>query len=322
MMDLSRMLARCEAEQWSVDDLDWSQPPRPMAPADEELIVQLFTNMAGIELLAAAMFREQARRTDDPTLRAIFETFVLDEQRHAATARRLARHYDVRKLRAYEVSRDLAAFAPAFGNAVRYLPDDVANSYITGGELILDIALLRSIDDHVRDPMSHAAMARINRDESRHIAIDYHMIDFYASDAYRDTLRARPPRPARERLAGALAFAKLLRYAQPFFREVFFVPMEVVDPSGRRMTEAFRHMQRLGEKPAARRTGFGRFLQAMSDVFNHPVLGPVVGPLAAKATGVEARYMKILNSREELAAARAKSYSELADEALDAKQVH
>ena len=78
-------------------------------------------------------------------------------------------------------------------------------------------------------------------------------------------------------------------------------------------------LQRLGEKPAARRTGFGRFLQAMSDVFNHPVLGPVVGPLAAKATGVEARYMKILNSPEELAAARARSYSELADEALGAK---
>ena len=50
----------------------------------EEAIVQLFTDMAGIERLAGALFREQGRRVADPTLRAIFATFVTDELRHAA----------------------------------------------------------------------------------------------------------------------------------------------------------------------------------------------------------------------------------------------
>lgn len=313
------MLERCRREQWAVDDLDWSAPPRPMSPADEALVVQLFTDMAGIELLAAAMFREHARRADDPTLRAVFESFVVDEERHSEAARRLARHYDVRRLRAYSVDPDLAAFAPAFEAAVRHLPDDVANAYITGGELLLDIALLRSIDDHVRDPMSAAAMERINRDESRHIAVDYHMLEYYGTDAYEARLRARPRRRASERLAGAAAFARVLRHARPFFRNVFFAPMEAVDPSGRRMTEAFRHIQRLGEKPAASRRPFGRFLQAMSRLFNHPVAGRLAGPVAERALGVDGRFIATLNTHGELSDARRRSFDELAEDALAAR---
>ena len=59
-----------------------------------------------------------------------------------------------------------------------------ANAYITAGELILDVALLRSLDDYVADEMSHRAMYLINRDESRHIAIDYRMVEYYASPEY------------------------------------------------------------------------------------------------------------------------------------------
>ena len=42
--------------QWKVSDLDWSRTPRPMSAEAEGAIVQLFTDMAGIERLAAALF--------------------------------------------------------------------------------------------------------------------------------------------------------------------------------------------------------------------------------------------------------------------------
>src|ERR1700761_4515420 len=103
-MDTARMLEKCSRDQWSIDDLDWSVKPPPMSRDKEEAIVQAFTDMAGIELLASALFDVQRRKTDDPTLAKIFESFVIDEQRHSAVARRLAAHYDVHRYRAYSES--------------------------------------------------------------------------------------------------------------------------------------------------------------------------------------------------------------------------
>ncbi len=135
-MDLTRMLERCRRDQWSVHDIDLSKPPRALSEEDEIAVCQLFTDMAVIERLAGALFREQARRTDDDTLRAIFETFVVDEVRHAQMAQMLADHYDRRSLRVYRPSRALTRFFDHFTTAVTELEDDVANTYITAGELI------------------------------------------------------------------------------------------------------------------------------------------------------------------------------------------
>jgi hypothetical protein len=320
-MDLARMLDRCRKEQWREDDIDWSRPPRALDPEDERLVVQLFTNMAGIERLAGALFAEQARRAKEPVLRAVFETFVVDEERHARVAERLARHYDVRRLARYRIDPHLARFRTHFVRAIRDLDDDVANAYITAGELVLDIALLRSIDDHVRDDTCAAAMTLINRDESRHIAIDYHMVEHYASDAYERELAARPPRSARDRARGAMSLGMMLWHARPFFQAMFFEPMDVVDPDGRRMREAFRHMQRIGAKPESMRRPFGRFLRITFDAFNHPKAGPLVGRLAARLVGLDPRYMARMDSEEELERTGRMSYEELCRDALDAKTV-
>jgi hypothetical protein len=319
-MDLARMLDRCRKEQWREDDIDWSRPPRVLDPEDERLVVQLFTNMAGIERLAGALFAEQARRAKDPVLRAIFETFVIDEERHARVAERLSHHYDVRRLEDYRVDPHLARFRAHFLRAIGDLDDDVANAYITSGELLLDIALLRSIDDHVRDETCSAAMALINRDESRHIAIDYHMVEYYTSEAYEADLAARPRRPARARIRGAATLAMMLWHARPFFQAMFFAPMDIVDAEGRRMREAFRHMQRIGAKPEAVRRPFSRFLRIMFDAFNHPKAGPLVGTLASRLVGLDPRYMVQMDSEAEVARAARMSFEELCRDALDAKR--
>src|SRR3954467_14207951 len=100
-MDLARMLDKCVRDQWSINDLDWSLPP-PALPRDkEEAVVQYFTDMAGIELLAGALFEVQRKTARDPVLAKIFATFVADEKRHSAVAARLAKHYDVHRYRDY-----------------------------------------------------------------------------------------------------------------------------------------------------------------------------------------------------------------------------
>lgn len=314
------MLDRCRRDQWSANDLDWTLAPRALPPEDEGRIVQLFTDMAGIERLAGALFEEQARRAEDPTLRAIFESFVVDEERHAAVAERLARHYDRRRLRRYEQNATLRSFAPHFRDAIRYLSDDVANVYITTGEVILDIALLRSINDFVHDDMSARAMDLINRDEARHIAIDYYMVGYYASPAYAERERRRGPLPPRELARGALTFANLIWRARPFIQDMFFTPMALVDPSGLRLREALKRVQALSAKPGVVDRPFGRYLQLLQDAYHHPALGRLLGPALGRLAGVSPEYLRRLNSDEELAAAAGKSFDELAEEVLAVKQ--
>ena len=313
------MLDKCVRDQWSVDDLDWSLPP-PQLPRDkEEAVVQAFTDMAGIELLAGALFKVQRDKTDDPTLKKIFSTFVADEKRHSAVASRLAGHYNVHKYREYRESPSLTSFRPHFLALVENTSPEIANAYITSGELILDVALLRSLDDSVADEMSHAAMHLINRDESRHIAVDFHMTEHYCSDDYLREIRSRPRPSVKEIASGATALARMMWHAKPFLQQVFLAPMDRTDPSGRRIQEAFKRIQLVLRKPTVARTPFSRFMIFMQELYNRPVVGKLFGRLLLRALGAEDRAARILFTQEELARTQRMSFDELAEEALAVK---
>lgn len=318
-MDLERMLAMCRRDQWSAQDIDLSTPPRPMSREDEELVVQLFTNMAGIERLAAALFVEQERRVKNPTLREIFKTFVVDEVRHAHAAQMLADHYDVHHFKSYQLCPALARFFPVFIDAIRELDDDVANAYITSGELLLDIALLRSVNDYVHDRTSDQVMTLVNRDESRHIAIDFHMAEYYCSPEYRAAREAKPPRSRQQQIKAAKTFALLIAAAKPFITDVFLRPMDVVDPSGKRLREAFKRMQLVGSMPGSQELPFSKFLATLQRMYETPVIGTVLGPAITRLSGIEGRFFRRLHSEEEAAHARAIGFDGLAEEALAIK---
>lgn len=313
------MLDKCVRDQWSIDDLDWTIPPPQMTRDKEEAVVQYFTDMAAIELLAGALFEVQREKATDPTLRKIFATFVADEKRHSAVATRLADHYNVHRYRAYTESEALAAFRPHFLSMVRNTSQEIANAYITAGELILDVALLRSLDDYVDDEMSHQAMHLINRDESRHIAIDFHMTELYCSDAYLAKIRARPRPTLRQIYRGARSLFTMMWYAKPFLQQTFLAPMDRTDPTGRRIQEAFKRIQLVLHKPDVARTPFSKMMITLQRWYNHPRVGKYLGPLLLRALGAEDRAARILFTQEELAAARTMSFEELAEEALQAK---
>lgn len=313
------MLRMCRRDQWDVEDLDWTVAPRPMPREHEVAIVQYFRDMAGIELLAGELFAVQRDNTDDPTLRAIFDTFVTDEIRHSKAAARLAQHYDVHHHRDYRMNPHLVRFRTHFVEALQHLTPDIANAYITTGELLLDVALLRSLDEFVDDEMSHQAMKLINRDESRHIAVDFHMVEYYSSEDYVRWLEAQPPRSRAQRVRGALALTQFLYQAQPFFKAVFFEPMDLTDPTGRRMLDAFKRIQILGEKEEVGSRPFSRFMRAMTDLFRHPVAGRFVAPVVERVMGVDGRLIEQLYTEEEARRARQMTFDELAQDALSAK---
>jgi len=319
-MDLERMLEKCEREQWSVGDLDWSGTPRPMSKEDEIAIVQYFTDLAGIERLAGALFCEQEKRATDPTLKAIFKSFVVDEVRHSHAAQMLADYYDVNKYKVYTMNPALQKFTPHFVDAVKHFSPEIANAYITSGELILDIALLRSINDFVGDEMSQKAMDLINRDESRHIAIDFHMVGYYTSAEYAKVLAERPPPPKRDQARAAASFAKMLYYAAPFFKAVFFEPMDVVDPSGERLREAFKRIQLVTAKPMVRQHPFVRAMLSLQRVYNESaVIRKAFGQVISRTMGIEPRVITVLYTEAERKRAATMSYDEMAAEAVRTK---
>ena len=313
------MLDKCVRDQWSIDDLDWSIPP-PALPRDkEEAVVQAFLDMAGIELLAGALFEVQRTKTTDPTLHKIFSTFVADEKRHSAVALRLSRHYDVHHYRTYVESPSLTAFRPHFLALVRDTSPEIANAYITSGELILDVALLRSLDDYVADEMSHRAMHLINRDESRHIAVDFHMTEHYCSDEHLAAIRARPRPSLRVLARQARVLVTMMWHAKPFLQQVFLAPMDRTDPSGRRVQEAFKRIQLVLRKPTVARAPFSRMMIKMQEAYNHPILGKLLGRFLLRALGAEDRAARILFTQEELARTQQMSFDELAEEAIGVK---
>ena len=321
-MDLDRMLEKCHTQQWSVGDLDWSRRPRDLSRDDERAIVQYFTDMAGIERLAGALFEHQRRHAETDTLREIFRTCVVDEVRHAHAAQMLADFYDVHKLGNYQLSPSLQAFRPHFVEAVKHLSPGIANTYITGGELILDVALLRSINDYVDDDMSHEAMRLINRDESRHIAMDYFMTEYYCSRPYLQRQKMSPRRTYAQHVKASIAFSGVLLTARPFFEDVFFTPMSRVDPGGRRLKEAFKRLQLLGEKDEVAKMPFARFMRTLQDAFNHPVTGRLFGPVLLRLMGTNPELAVQLYSDEEAQRTKRMSFDELASEALSAKALH
>ena len=314
------MLELCRRGQWDIEDLDWTVKPRVLSREDEIAVCQYFTDMSGIELLAGALFEVQRDNARDDTMRAIFSSFVIDEERHSRVARRLASHYNVHRYRYYTLNPHLVSFHRHFVKAARLASPDVANAYITTGELLLDIALLRSLDEFVNDDMSHQAMRLINRDESRHIAVDFHMSEYYGSIEYDTWVRTQPRKSLREQARATAAVAGFMSHAQPFFRDVFFRPMELVDPKGDRLFDAFKRIQLLGRKEGTGpKRPFARFIRGLQILFENPLTKPLLGPAIQRILGTDPRVIGTLFTREELARAQRMSFDAMADEALAAK---
>lgn len=319
-MNLESMLHKCHRDQWQVGDLDWSGTPRVMSKADEMAIVQCLTDMAGIERLAGELFETQRRRTHDPVLREIFATFVKDELRHAHAAQMLADFYNVHHYKHYVQSTALQKFAPHFIAAVRQAPLEVANTFILGGELILDIALLRSLNDYIDDDMMRRAMHLINRDESRHVAIDFHMVEYYASDEYL-ARRKRQPLSVAEHARAASVLMQMAFYSRPFFRAVFFEPMSRLDPTHKRIREAMKRLQLLRAKPNVANQPMARVLLALQKLNDTPFLGRAFATIFTRMIIIEPELYSRLTSDVEERRAAVMTYEQMAEEALAQKLV-
>lgn len=178
-LDTDAMLAKCRRLQWSVHDIDWDAPGREVVGDDMRLgLTGFMGDLYWIESVAAIVFDAMRAATPDPALSGIFATFSVDEQRHADAELGLMRRWGITR------PNEIPAPNPNARNLVRALEraagrvhPAVFSAIIPFTELVLDGALVKHLEARVADPVCKQVFQRINADEARHLAVDFHVLE-------------------------------------------------------------------------------------------------------------------------------------------------
>lgn len=180
-LDLARVLHNTRRGQWSVDDFDWSQPLEGAGDLTarerrEAGLALLFT--AGLERQAARVFGACADYIDEPHAAEIYRLFSADELRHAEAEIRLAARYGVHWDDQPATTRWMfRTLARNFDRPSRAL-HEISAATILLFELALDSILIPALKERVSDPLQAEVFRRIDLDESRHLAMDYWLLDY------------------------------------------------------------------------------------------------------------------------------------------------
>ncbi|CAM3840697.1 MULTISPECIES: ferritin-like domain-containing protein [Tsukamurella] len=178
-MDLDNMLQMIKDRQWSLADIDWDAPGAELI--DPELHAKLkpfLSDLMWIENVGARGFAAMAKKAPTPTLKSIYEHFHAEEQKHANAELALMRRWgmlDGDEIPSPNVNVQLVI------NWLDKHSDGMSLSFlgtvIPMLEVALDGALIKFITDEVKDPIAQEVFKRINADESRHLAVDFEVMD-------------------------------------------------------------------------------------------------------------------------------------------------
>jgi hypothetical protein len=215
-LDLDKMLVRIQEHQWALADFDWSSPGAERITAEQRPSLGAFmADLVWIEQVGARAFAALSRQADDPTLAEIYRWFHAEEQRHANAELALMHRWGM--LDDGQVPEPNNNIRLVFNWLDRFgddLPIGVLGSVIPLLEVALDGALLKFLLDEVHDPLCHEVFDRVNNDESRHLAVDFHVLGL---------LGARSPDNPGRALFSALTSPGVLTslpIALPLFRKM------------------------------------------------------------------------------------------------------
>ncbi|MGI8792109.1 MAG: ferritin-like domain-containing protein, partial [Acidimicrobiales bacterium] len=152
-------------------------------------LAAFMADLVWIEQVGARGFSALSRQAEDPTLAEIYRWFHAEEQRHANAELALMRRWGmVDEGEIPEPNNNIRlvfAWLDRFGDD---LPSGVLGSVIPLLEVALDGALLKFLLEQVHDPLCHEVFERINNDESRHLAVDFHVLGLLGEQSSEHTL--------------------------------------------------------------------------------------------------------------------------------------
>lgn len=177
-IDLQRTLDRIKASSWALDDFDWNAPGAERITTELRPKLKAFmADLTWVEHVGARGFAALARTAQDDTLREIYTYFHAEEQRHANAELALMRRWGMLEDGELpEPNVHLRLQIECLERVGDAMPPMVLASGIPFLEVALDGALCRFLLDTVEDPLCHEVFARINEDESRHLAVGFEVL--------------------------------------------------------------------------------------------------------------------------------------------------
>lgn len=178
-MDLENMLQKIKDKQWALVDIDWDAPGAELIEPDLWAKLKPFmTDLMWIENVGARGFAALAKKAPNATLKSIYEHFHAEEQKHANAELALMRRWgmlDDDEVPPPSVNVQLViTWLDKFSDGMSL---SILGTVIPMLEVALDGALIKFITDEVKDPVAQAVFQRINSDESRHLAVDFEVMD-------------------------------------------------------------------------------------------------------------------------------------------------
>jgi len=178
-MDMDEMLARIKDRQWALADIDWEAPGAETISEEFRPRLKAFmADLCWIENVGARGFAALAKKAPTPTLSEIYRYFHAEEQRHANAELALMKRWGM--LEEGEIPEPSVNIRMAIEWLDSYaddMPLSVLGTVIPMLEVALDGALLKFLLEEVHDPVCHQVFEKINNDESRHIAVDFEVLD-------------------------------------------------------------------------------------------------------------------------------------------------
>ena len=178
-IEMEAMLAKIKDRQWALADIDWDAAGADtIRPEFRPKLKAFMADLCWIENVGARGFAALAKKAPDPTLAEIYRYFHAEEQRHANAEMALMKRWgmlDDGEFPEPNINIRLAIeWLDAFADD---MPLSVLGTVIPMLEVALDGALLKFLLDTVDDPVCHQVFEKINNDESRHIAVDFEVLN-------------------------------------------------------------------------------------------------------------------------------------------------
>jgi hypothetical protein len=188
-LNLADTLATIKARQWMLSDIDWDAPGADLIRDDQRDDLKAFmSDLMWIEHVGARAFAGLALHAPTEELKEIYRYFHAEEQKHANAELALMKRWNLLEegeipLPGVMISHSLDTMDKMADTA----PFEYQATIIPMLEVALDGALLKFLTDEVEDPLLKVVLNKINADESRHLAVGFHVMGMLSGARARRT---------------------------------------------------------------------------------------------------------------------------------------
>jgi hypothetical protein len=178
--DFDAMLQTIKDKQWSLADIDWHAPgAETMSEQTRIKMTPFMVDVMWIEHIGARGFACLAKKAPTATIREIYQHFHAEEQKHANAELALMRRWGMlegEKIPEASIQVKMAIkVLDTYGDSLPFIG---LAALIPLLEVALDGALIRFLTESVEDPLCQEVFRHINSDESRHISVDFEVLEY------------------------------------------------------------------------------------------------------------------------------------------------